>query len=89
MKIYIAGPITGVPNFEKPFNEMQKLLEAEGHVVLNPTILPKGLEWEEYMPICFAMISPCDAIHMLDGWKNSKGARLEHEYAIQEGKKIR
>lgn len=89
MRTYIAGPITGVDNYAEPFNDMQQELEQQGHKVMNPAILPEGFEWEQYMPICFAMIDACDVVVFLPGWENSKGAKRELEYAELCGKLIR
>lgn len=37
MKVYIAGPMTGIPNFNFPkFNAVAKHLRNEGHDVFNP-----------------------------------------------------
>jgi hypothetical protein len=55
---------------------------------MNPAILPEGFPWESYMPICYAMIDACDAVYMLDNWRESVGARLEYDYAIDKGKLI-
>ena len=44
MKTYIAGPMTGLPEFNRPaFNAAAKEIAASGHVPLNPAILPDGL----------------------------------------------
>lgn len=82
-KIYIAGPMTGLPEFNKPaFNAKAEELRKEGFIVLNPAVLPEGLEHHEYMDICLPMVQVADAIYMLFGWENSKGATMEHEYAF-------
>ena len=44
MKIYIAGKITGDREYREKFREAAKALERLGHVVLNPAILPDGLD---------------------------------------------
>ena len=59
-----------------------------GHTVLNPAIIPIGFNQEEYMHIDYAMIDVSDALYMLDDWEDSKGAKLEKEYALKKGKKI-
>ena len=81
MKIYVAGKITGLDNYKEKFAEAASYLEGEGHNVMNPAILPKGFEHHEYMKICYAMIDACDAICLLDNWKDSLGATMEHDYA--------
>ena len=56
MIIYIAGPMTGRPDFNHPafFNAALKIA-ANGHRVLNPAFLPEGLTQHQYMDICQAM----------------------------------
>lgn len=36
MKIYIAGKITGDPDYRAKFADAQRQIEAQGHIVLNP-----------------------------------------------------
>lgn len=85
-KIYIAGPMTGLPEFNRPaFNSAAKVLAAGGNVPLNPAILPDGLTQPEYMDICLAMLRCADGIYMLSGWKESAGARAEKALAEKLG----
>jgi len=86
MKIYIAGPITGIFNFREKFMAAEEELKAKGHIVLNPSFLPDGLK--DYMPICKAMIDQSDALYMLDGHCDSIGATEELTYAREHKKKI-
>ncbi|MEJ8918077.1 DUF4406 domain-containing protein [Escherichia coli] len=58
---------------------------AEGHIVLNPAVLPGGLCQSEYMDICLAMVRSADAIYLLKGWDVSAGARAEHALAEKLG----
>lgn len=81
MKIYIAGKITGEPNFKELFGKAKEKLQNEGNIVLNPAELPAGLEYEEYMGICFAMIDVADEVHLLHNWQDSSGAVRESLYA--------
>lgn len=80
--IYIAGPITGVPEYYKAFEAMEDNLSAMGYIPLSPSRLPTGMSNEQYMRICFAMIDAADAVIFLRGWENSEGARLEKDYCI-------
>lgn len=84
---YIAGPITGIPEGNRPlFNEAHKWLEERGAVVLNPSVLPEGLPTHQsYMNICLPMLAEADAVVMLPGWRDSKGALMEYQQAIHSG----
>lgn len=89
MTIYIAGPMTGIPDYNRPaFHEAEKLLNDLGHVVINPARLPTGLDKNSYMPICTAMIDAVEAVCFLPGWMGSEGASLEYLYARHQGKTI-
>ena len=79
-KIYIAGKIAGDSNYKEKFADVQKDLEAEGYIVLNPAVLPQGLTSAEYMKIYFAMIDTADAVAFIEGFIDSPGAMLELEY---------
>lgn len=82
MKIYIAGPMTGLVEFNRPaFMFTAAKLTGRGHVALNPAVLPDGLSQAEYMDICLAMLRCAHAIYLLDGWEKSAGARAEKALA--------
>ena len=75
------------------FGYISSKLREEGHKVINPVVLNDslhkgGFDYEDIMRICYSAIDICDAVYMLDDWNESKGARLEHEFAINAGKKI-
>ncbi len=90
LKIYIAGPMTGLVDANRPaFNGYAAALVEVGHVALNPAVLPDGLEHHEYMAICKPMVEIADEVHMLPGWERSKGAMMEHGWAIERAKPIR
>lgn len=88
-KIYIAGPMTGIPNYNRDaFNNAAKEWGAMGYVVLNPAILPEGLTQADYMDITIAMVRCCDVVFMLKAWRKSEGAVAEHALAVKLGKQI-
>lgn len=88
MKIYIAGKITGEPDYKEKFEAAAMNLEAQGHIVLNPAELPEGMRTADYMRICFAMIDTADAVYLLENWKYSSGASVEKAYAVYIGKSV-
>ena len=83
MIIYLAGPITGVDKYWEQFGEAEAHFVENGHTVLNPSVLPKGLgDCDTYMRICLPMIDVADAVVLLEGWRDSCGACREWGYAI-------
>lgn len=87
MKIYIAGPMTGVPNYNRSeFFRVAHELSKEGHIVLNPAAFPVGLTQAQYMWMCLPMIDVCDKVYPLKGWRESVGACQEYQRAIDLGK---
>lgn len=87
-KIYIAGKINGLKNYREIFQAAEDKLTAEGNAVMNPAVLGEGFNYEVYLPICLLMLQACDTVYMLNNWKDSKGAKVELEYAKAQGKEI-
>lgn len=86
MKVYIAGKIAGDKQYRGKFLMAEDRLKGEGFTVLNPALLPEGLEQADYMRICFAMLDCADCAVFLADWKESKGAVLEMEWCKYTGK---
>lgn len=91
MKIYIAGKITGDPDYRAKFAETADALREAGaaDVILNPAELPEGMTPGDYMRICFAMIDTADEVVFLPGWPASAGASVERVYCAYIGKPVR
>jgi len=84
LRVYIAGPMTGLPLFNKPaFNKAAQQLRHAGFSVISPAELYPHTDrsWEYYMKAGLAALLQCDAILMLDGWESSRGAKLEFKVA--------
>lgn len=91
MKIYISGKISGLhPRvYRGKFKAAVNRLREQGHTVVDPSRMDVyELTYAQYMAIDTTLLSFCDAIYMLDNWKDSNGARLEKEYAESLGLKI-
>lgn len=93
MKIYISGQITGlkIDEAKAKFKEGEKVVLEMGETFVNPfDILPQNDEytWSDYMKADIKALCDCDAILMLDNWKNSEGAKLELHIAERLGMKI-
>lgn len=86
MKIYLAGKIAGDKQYREKFKTAKKALEAQGHIVLNPAILPDGMEQADYMRICLAMLDTAELAVFLPDYRESKGAMVEWDYCQRIGK---
>lgn len=86
VKVYVAGPMTGLPEFNRPaFFAAEAHLKELGAVVMNPAILPDGFSHDAYMRIAIPMLMECEAVAFLPGWQQSKGARQEFTRAHSFG----
>lgn len=81
-RIYIAGPMTGLPEFNFPaFHAAAKRIRLAGLEPVNPATNFKGrtdLPRQDYIRADVKLLIDCDAIAMLNGWEHSKGAKLEY-----------
>ena len=92
-KVYLSGPITGIPDYKKKFKEKQKELWRQGFGwVVNPaevnSHMPFGMTHAQYMDMSYAMMSTCDTIILMKGWKASEGCRAEEAYARAHGMEV-
>lgn len=112
-RIYLAGPMRGVPLFNFPaFHAAATKLRAEGHIVFNPAerdnqhygidiskgnvngceaiaARDHGFNLREALAADLAWIcASADAIALLPGWQNSKGARAERATAEALGLEV-
>ena len=97
-KIYIAGPMTGIPNGNWfAFNAKEIQLVSEGWEVVNPArmdaesgIDPDSMgeyDYEDCARRDIEVLVECDTIYMLSGFQFSKGACWERALAKHLGLK--
>lgn len=90
-KTYIAGPMTGIKDLNFPaFHQAAEWLRGMGHEVVNPAEINPDhhMSWEACMRSDIAELVTCDAIMLLPGWEDSRGAKLEHHIAERLGLRI-
>lgn len=93
-KYYLSGPMTGLPNFNKPeFFRIANELEKRRIPVTNPADLDADdsseKTWVEYLRRdLLALLDGCHAVAVLTGWEKSKGATLECAVAAAMGMPI-
>jgi len=76
--IYIAGPMTGIPDLNfHAFEAAEKKLKELGHIVRSPHRIKQCCTYEEYLRVDLKLLLTCDTIAMLPGWNKSNGAKKE------------
>jgi hypothetical protein len=82
-KVYISGPITGLPNLNKDaFYETDRILTQIGYQPINPfDLIPESDQttksWEYFMKVDIKYLMDAGLVIMLPGWMNSDGALCE------------
>lgn len=99
MRVYISGPMTGLPDHNFPaFEAAASRLRGEGHDVVSPhelTLAHYGtLEnaarypWKEHLKVDVTALPSVDEVVVLPGWPASRGARLEVAIARELGIRV-
>lgn len=87
-RVYIAGRMTGLPDNGYPaFHAAAAQLRGMGLEVLNPAENqePPCGSWLAYMRMAVAQVASVDAVVLLPGWEQSRGARVEFNLAVGLG----
>lgn len=91
MKLYLAGPMTGFDDFNKPaFHLEAKRLRDLGYEVVNPAEINEGFdgEWNLCMKRDVEKLVWCDGIALMPGWDRSRGASIECKLAVDLGLQV-
>jgi hypothetical protein len=90
MKVYLAGPISGRPNYFNTFASAADDLRKKGHSVFNPAAANlEGAPLNKIMAYLLPYLClEAEAIALLPGWWRSGGARIEYLLARYLGLKI-
>lgn len=87
-RVYISGPMTGLPNFNRDaFNHAEDQLRARGFDPLNPSSngLADDAPYDEHMRADLRMLLTADMVATLPGWERSRGANIETRLASDLG----
>jgi hypothetical protein len=96
MRLYIAGPMSGIPEFNFPaFHEAAAELRQMGMEVISPAEVDEATGFNPatdtaeshlvYMKRDLQLVMDADAVALLPGWRGSKGARCEATVAATCG----
>jgi hypothetical protein len=99
MKVYVAGPMRNLPQFNFPaFDAAKVRLEAAGWDGVSPADIDRSHGFNPVTDAAEDMrvyakrdteaLLSCDAIAMLPGWTASKGATAEYHFARWIGLKV-
>ena len=100
MRVYVSGPMRGVPNFNYPrFNAVAQILRDHGHEVVNPVEVGKAFGkperinadeglLREVVKAEAALVPTCEAICLIKGWQRSVGAKRELQIALAMGMEV-
>lgn len=92
MKLYISGPMTGLPNFNYPaFHEAKARLIEAGYEVVSPadTTIRNDWEWVDYLLLDIDSVFAVDGIATLRSCEESVGSRIECRIAKRRGILVR
>lgn len=84
-------PRSGLPEFNFPaFHAAAAKLRERGHAAVNPAEINAETDgdWHYYLKADIKALCDCDALALLPGWQNSKGAHLELHIAHRLGLEI-
>jgi hypothetical protein len=91
-RLYCSGPMSNLPDHNFPaFRAAAEKLRAAGYDVEDPSEkgFLEGWTWADYLRHDLRVMFDCDALAMLPGWLDSRGANLEVHVAKALGMPVR
>ena len=98
-RVYLAGPITGVEGYERAFKAAALRLRMSGFLPVSPTVVsklraslcrrPDDSDWQMWMRATMFLLVECDGVALLPGWRESRGAMIEADWAEAMGLPVR
>lgn len=101
MRVYIAGPMTGIADNNVPAFEAAKaeLRDSSAHDVVSPVDISRRMGFDPRLPVSqdayrallaedLRSLLCCDAVVLLKGWSESNGATLERTVALAVGLRV-
>ena len=93
LKIMISQPMKGKTNeqIREERAELVKRLEEEGHEVVDTVFeeAPNNEDVAIYMlSQSIRYIGKVDAVVFMPGWEKARGCKIEHQVAVEYGKKV-
>ena len=86
---YIAGKIGGLDEeqYTAKFNQAKQEVIQMGFTPVNPLELPHrhNRTWNDYMKEDLRELTKCDFIYVIRNWRDSNGAKVEVETAVNLG----
>lgn len=82
--VYISGPMTGLPDLNySAFFRAENMLRHAKFEPINPARRPADgkTSWLDFMRAALRDLADADGVATLEGWQDSRGARLEVEIA--------
>lgn len=88
-RIYLSGPMSGIADNNFPaFHDWAARLRDQGYDVVSPAEIEEAGSWEMCLRADLRELCTCDAIALMPGWENSKGANLELHVAHRLGMQV-
>lgn len=97
MRIYLSGKITGreKEDYTRQFARAESFYKTGGFDVINPVKIGEEIlkqdpsaTWEDFMQEDLKALRTCTHIVLLEGWEESKGAKMEKAEAEKLGLEI-